>query len=117
MFLSHPFSIEWIVRIKSSSLFIFNWADSNSFLLFNTLFSTYSNKNVIAFVENKLENKNELDSSKFKITNDQELILTIHSMLKGWDKNIFYKIELQEGNVPTSGYNIPKMTYLRRRKL
>lgn len=38
-------------------------------------------------------------------------------MLKGWDKNIFYKIELQEGNVGTNGYNIPKMTYLRRRKL
>ena len=79
--------------------------------------NTYSNKNVIAFVEKKLENKNELESSKFKITNDQELILTIHSMLKGWDKNVFYKIELGEGNVDTDAYSIPKMTYYRRRKI
>ena len=81
--------------------------------------NTYSNKNVIAFVEKKLENRNELDSSKFKIDNDQDLILTIHSMLKGWDRNVFYKIELGEGNVNVNGqtYSIPKMTYYRRRKI
>ena len=55
--------------------------------------------------------------SGIKINTDEDLILTIHSMLKGWDKNIFYKIDLQDGNVDTSGYKIPKMTYLRRRKL
>ena len=80
--------------------------------------NTYSHKNVIEYVETRiLNNKNELDSSQLKLNSDEDLILTIHSMLKGWDKNIFYKIELQEGNVGTSGYNIPKMTYLRRRKL
>ena len=79
--------------------------------------NTYSNKNVIAFVENKLSNKNELESSKFHIETDEELILTIHSMLKGWDKNVFYKIELGEGNVDNNCYSIPKMTYYRRRKL
>lgn len=80
--------------------------------------NTYSHKNVIEYVENRvLNNKNELESAQLKINSDEDLILTIHSMLKGWDKNIFYKIDLQEGNVGTSGYNIPKMTYLRRRKL
>lgn len=79
--------------------------------------NTYSHKNVISFVENKLENKNELASSNFKITSDEELILTIHSMLKGWDKNVFYKIELDEGNVKDNNYSLPKMTYYRRRKL
>ena len=80
--------------------------------------NTYSHKNVIEYVDSKiLNNKNELESSLIKINTDEDLILTIHSMLKGWDKNIFYKIELQEGNVDTSGYKIPKMTYLRRRKL
>jgi hypothetical protein len=77
----------------------------------------YSNKNVINFVEEKLANKNELDSSKFVIDSDEELILTIHSMLKGWDKNVFYKIDLQEGNVGINNYSIPKMTYYRRRKI
>jgi hypothetical protein len=79
--------------------------------------NTYSNKNVIAFVEKKLENKNELESAKFKIETDEDLILTIHSMLKGWDKNVFYKIELGEGNIDNNCYSIPKMTYYRRRKL
>ncbi len=77
----------------------------------------YSNKNVINFVEEKLANKNELDSSKFAISSDEELILTIHSMLKGWDKNVFYKIDLQEGNVGVNSYSIPRMTYYRRRKI
>ena len=53
----------------------------------------YSNKNVINFVEEKLANKNELDSSKFAISSDEELILTIHSMLKGWDKNTWSYFE------------------------
>lgn len=80
--------------------------------------NTYSHKNVIEYVDTRiLNNKNELDSSQIKINTDEDLILTIHSMLKGWDKNIFYKIDLQDGNVDTSGYKIPKMTYLRRRKL
>lgn len=80
--------------------------------------NTYSHKNVIDFVENRiLNNRNELESSQLKLYSPEDLILTIHSMLKGWDKNIFYKIELAEGNVGTSGYKIPKMTYLRRRKL
>jgi len=80
--------------------------------------NTYSHKNVVEYVETKiLNNKNELNSNQIKINSDEDLILTIHSMLKGWDKNIFYKIDLQEGNVDTSGYSIPKMTYLRRRKL
>ncbi len=80
--------------------------------------NAYSHKNVIEYVDTRiLNNKNEFESSQLKINSDEDLILTIHSMLKGWDKNIFYKIELQEGNVSTSGLNIPKMTYLRRRKL
>lgn len=80
--------------------------------------NTYSHKNIVEYVETKvLNNKNELDSGQLKIDSDEDLILTIHSMLKGWDKNIFYKIDLHEGNVDTSGYKIPKMTYLRRRKL
>lgn len=80
--------------------------------------NTYSHKNVVEYVENRiLNNKNELESNQLKLHSPEDLILTIHSMLKGWDKNIFYKIDLHEGNVDTSGYKIPKMTYLRRRKL
>ena len=80
--------------------------------------NTYSHKNVVEYVENRiLNNKNELESAQLKLNSPEDLILTIHSMLKGWDKNIFYKIDLHEGNVDTSGYKIPKMTYLRRRKL
>ena len=80
--------------------------------------NTYSHKNVVEYVENRiLNNKNEFESGQFKLHSPEDLILTIHSMLKGWDKNIFYKIDLQEGTVGTSGYKIPKMTYLRRRKL
>lgn len=80
--------------------------------------NTYSHKNIVEYVENRiLYNKNELDSSQIKITSDEDLILTIHSMLRGWDKNIFYKIELHDGKASTSGYSIPNMTYLRRRKL
>ena len=80
--------------------------------------NTYSHKNIIEYVENRiLNNKNELDSAQLKINSDEDLILTIHSMLRGWDKNIFYKIELHDGNAHTSGYSIPNMTYLRRRKL
>ena len=61
--------------------------------------------------------KNELESTQLKLNSPEDLILTIHSMLKGWDKNVFYKIELGEGNVNGQTYSIPKMTYYRRRKI
>lgn len=98
--------------------FTYDHIDDMASSFIENMNNTYSHKNVIEYVDNRiLNNKNELDSSLIKITSDEDLILTIHSMLKGWDKNIFYKIELHEGNVGTSGYNIPNMTYLRRRKL
>ncbi len=77
----------------------------------------FSRKNIIAYVENKLSNKNELESSKFNIKNDDELILNIHSLIRGWDKNIFYKIDLGDGNVKSNNYVIPNMKYIRRRKI
>ena len=96
----------------------YDYIDDMASSFIENMNNTYSHKNVIEYVENRvLNNKNELESSQLKINSDEDLILTIHSMLKGWDKNIFYKIDLHEGNVGTSGYNIPKMTYLRRRKL
>ena len=80
--------------------------------------NTYSHKNVVEYVEKRvLNNKNELESAQLKLDSDEDLILTIHSMLKGWDKNVFYKIDLQEGNVGINNYSIPKMTYYRRRKI
>lgn len=97
---------------------IYDHIDDMATSFIENMNNTYSHKNVIEYVDSKiLNNKNELDSTQLKINSDEDLILTIHSMLKGWDKNIFYKIELHDGNVKTSGYNIPKMTYLRRRKL
>ncbi len=108
-------------EFNSEPLYIDDFYDENIDMeasnFIENMNNTYSNKNVIAFVENKLSNKNELESSKFHIETDEELILTIHSMLKGWDKNVFYKIELGEGNVDNNCYSIPKMTYYRRRKL
>ena len=96
----------------------YDYIDDMASSFIENMNNTYSHKNVIEYVENRvLNNKNELASAQLKINSPEDLILTIHSMLKGWDKNIFYKIDLQEGNVDTSGYSIPKMTYLRRRKL
>jgi len=111
----------YIPEMNNEPLYIDDTYDNNIDLqasnFIENMNNTYSNKNIISFVERKLENKNELDSSRFKIQSDEDLILTIHSMLKGWDKNVFYKIELGEGNVRDSYYSIPKMTYYRRRKL
>lgn len=111
----------YVPEMNNEPLYIDDYYDSSIDVeasnFIENMNNTYSNKNVIAFVEKKLENKNELDSDKFKIQSDEELILTIHSMLKGWDKNVFYKIELGEGNVKDNTYSIPKMTYYRRRKI
>lgn len=79
--------------------------------------NNYSHKNVISYVENKMHNQNELESENLNIDGDEELILSIHSLLKGWDKNIFYKIELSDGKVDSNQYKIPNMKYIRRRKL
>ena len=83
----------------------------------NNMNTTFSHKNVIEFMENKMENKNELESENIKIKDDEELILTIHSLIKGWDKNIFYKNDLKDGLVQTNDYMVPNMNYIRRRKL
>ena len=97
---------------------VYDHIDTMASSFIENMNNTYSHKNVIEYVEKRvLNNKNELESSLLKLETPEDLILTIHSMLKGWDKNIFYKIDLHEGNVATSGYKIPKMTYLRRRKL
>lgn len=76
-----------------------------------------STKRINEYVGELLEDKNELNSLNLDIKNDEELILTIYSMIKGWDKNIFYKIDLKEGNIKNNNYSIPDMDYIRRRKI
>ena len=78
--------------------------------------NSYSHKNVVDFISSSISEKEEMHIKELTIENEEQLILAIHSFLKGWDKNIFYKIDLQDGFCEKAKYIVPNMTYLKRRK-
>lgn len=101
------------IDFSEASQYVDDVADS----ILNDKSASFSHQNVLAYVETKMINQNKISSDALDIKDDYELILAIHSLMKGFDKKVFYKIELSEGSYESNNYLIPKMDYVRRRKL
>ena len=77
----------------------------------------FSHKNIILFMEEQLKDKNQIHIKDISINTSDDLIFTIQSTIKGWDKNVFYKIQLEDGKSKNMNYLVPNLKYIRRRKI
>ncbi|MCM1328628.1 MAG: DUF5716 family protein [Ruminococcus sp.] len=75
----------------------------------------YSKQNVAAFVDKLLENKNEISTADIEIKDDDTYIMTLLSVVQANERNSRYKINVSKEFVKSEKYEIPLMTYRRRK--
>lgn len=75
----------------------------------------YSKKNVAAFVDKILEDKDEISTNDFEISDDDTYIMTLLSVVQANDKSSAYTIDLKNELVKSPLYEIPLMIYKRRK--
>lgn len=74
----------------------------------------YSKKNVAKFVETLLQDKAEISTQDFDISDDDTYIMTLLSVVQANDKDSEYKIEFSDDTIQSDKYEIPLMIYKRR---
>lgn len=75
----------------------------------------YSRKNVNAYVDKLLADRNEIKSSEMVIENDEDYIMMLLSVVQANDRNSKYTIELSDEEIKCGRYQIPAMTYRKKR--
>ena len=73
----------------------------------------YSKKNVAQFVEKLLQDKDEVSTKDFDISDDDTYIMTLLSAVQANDRNSKYKIEFSDEIIKSDKYEIPLMIYKR----
>ena len=76
----------------------------------------FSHRDVIHHMHSMLENKKTISSDEIDIPDVDALIYVMHAFIKGYDPNIFYKLEMHEGQVTNNQYEIPNFNFTRRRQ-
>ena len=76
----------------------------------------FSHLDIIDYMHNVLEDKKTINSSDINLPDIDTLIYTMHAFIKGYDPNIFYKLELHDGMVNKDPYTIPDFNFTRRRQ-
>ena len=76
----------------------------------------FSHLDIIDYMHNVLEDKKTINSSDINLPDIDTLIYTMHAFIKGYDPNIFYKLELHDGMVNNEKYTIPDFNFTRRRQ-
>jgi len=76
----------------------------------------YSHKKVMEFVESLLKEADVIDSNQIIIENDHQFILLILAVIKGNDKNVFYRVEISDGYTISNGYRLPCFKFIRKGK-
>lgn len=74
----------------------------------------YSNKNVAAFVDGILGDKDEISTKDFEISDDDTYIMTLLSVVQARDKSSKYTVEIQNEMIKSCSYEVPLMIYKRR---
>lgn len=73
----------------------------------------YSKKNVAQFVEKLLQDKDEVSTKDFDISDDDTYIMTLLSAVQANDRNSKYKIEFSDEIIKSDKYEITLMIYKR----
>ncbi len=80
-----------------------------------TTTTRFSSQDVINFMKEQFNEDSLIKSSDFKLRDSDDLILLIFSFIKAFDKNIFYSVDVNEGQVINNHYEIPNLEFRKRR--
>ncbi len=75
----------------------------------------FSREQVYKFVEDALGDKDMVDITDIPISDDESYVMTLLTVANARNKDRNYDIEISDKTISTGNYEIPKITYFRRR--
>jgi hypothetical protein len=75
---------------------------------------SYSHARIIRFMRSAMAGINVLTSREIPLPDDESFILLMLGTLKGGEKNVFYRVEFNEGYIENNGYRVPEMRFIRK---
>ena len=76
----------------------------------------YSKKNIAAFVDKMLTDREQISTAEFDINDDDTYIMTLLSAVQATDRNSSFTVEYSDQTVGNEKYNVPLMTYRRKKE-
>jgi len=76
----------------------------------------YSTTNIVDYMHQQMDGIDVLSTSDINIDNMHTLIMFMYAFIKGFDSNIFYRLNLREGNIENNQYSIPDLDFVRKRR-
>jgi hypothetical protein len=75
---------------------------------------SYNHARIIQFMKSAMAGINVLTSREIPLPDDESFILLMLGTLKGGEKNLFYRVEFDEGYIENNGYLVPEMRFIRK---
>jgi len=74
----------------------------------------YSDKGIMNFMHKTLDDLDEINSRDIPLSNVNDLVMFIYSFLKGFDRQTFYRIKMNDGNIKNNNFSIPDIDFIRK---
>jgi hypothetical protein len=75
---------------------------------------SYNHARIMQFMKSAMAGINVLTSREIPLPDDESFILLMLGTLKGGEKNLFYRVEFDEGYIENNGYRVPEMRFIRK---
>lgn len=76
----------------------------------------FSRESIYKFVEDALGEKDSVDITDIPILNDESYVMTILTLANAQNKDRTYDVELSDRTISVGEYEIPQLTYIRRKR-
>ena len=64
-----------------------------------------------------MDEVDRLSISDVHIEDIHTLIMLMYAFIKGFDSNIFYRLDLRKGNIDNNQYSVPDLDFVRKRRI
>lgn len=83
----------------------------------DTIDNRYSSTNVNNYMHQLMDEVDRLSISDVHIEDIHTLIMLMYAFIKGFDSNIFYRLDLRKGNIDNNQYSVPDLDFVRKRRI
>ena len=82
----------------------------------NSVDNRFSTNSIVDYMHEQMDGIDVLSSKDFNLDNMHTLIMFMYAFIKGFDANIFYRLNLREGNIENNQYSVPDLDFVRKRR-
>ena len=80
-----------------------------------TTTNKFSHQNVINYMREQLGDNPSVTTKEMRLNNTDDLILLMNAFIKAFDDNVFYRMQVEQGQIKNNHYEVPNVEFHKRR--